>query len=70
MGYLAGFLVTAKQHRLFGGKRVTTSYSGGRVAKKGNDTEGRDEITAMCEHGRPSIPVTAEVRACPVATSP
>ena len=43
MGYLEGFLITARQHRLFGGKRVTTSYSGGRVAKKGNETEGRDE---------------------------
>ena len=35
MGYLDGFLVTLRQHRLFGGNRVTTSYSGGRVAKKG-----------------------------------
>ena len=43
MGYLDGFLVTIRQHRLFGGKRVTTSYSGGRVAKKGKETEGRDE---------------------------
>jgi len=34
MGYLGGFLVTLRQHRLFGGDRVTTSYSGGRVAKK------------------------------------
>ncbi|MEO5723075.1 MAG: NADH-quinone oxidoreductase subunit I [Ilumatobacteraceae bacterium] len=34
MGYLDGFLVTIKQHRLFGGKRVTTSYSGGRVARR------------------------------------
>ena len=40
MGYLDGFLVTLRQHRLFGGKRVTTSYSGGRVAKKGNDDRG------------------------------
>jgi len=54
MGYLEGFLVTARQHRLFGGKRVTTSYSGGRVAKKGKDTEGRDEKTDKPErmHGR------------------
>ena len=54
MGYLDGFLVTVKQHRLFGGKRVTTSYSGGRVAKKGNDTEGHDEKIAKPErlHGR------------------
>jgi NADH-quinone oxidoreductase subunit I len=34
MGYLDGFVVTMRQHRLFGGKRVTTAYSGGRVAKK------------------------------------
>ncbi len=34
MGYFGGFLVTLRQHRLFGGERVTTSYSGGRVAKK------------------------------------
>jgi NADH-quinone oxidoreductase subunit I len=43
MGYFAGFLVTLKQHRLFGGDRVTTSYSGGRISKKGKKTEGRDE---------------------------
>jgi NADH-quinone oxidoreductase subunit I len=54
MGYLDGFLVTLKQHRLFGGKRVTTSYSGGRVAKKGNETEGHDEKIDKPErmHGR------------------
>jgi NADH-quinone oxidoreductase subunit I len=34
MGYLEGFAVTIRQHRLFGGKRVTTSYSGGRYARK------------------------------------
>ena len=34
MGYLEGFLVTLKQHRLFGGDRVTTQYSGGRSARK------------------------------------
>jgi NADH-quinone oxidoreductase subunit I len=34
MGYLGGFLVTLKQHRLMGGQQVTKSYSGGRVAKK------------------------------------
>ncbi len=43
MGYLEGFAVTLKQHRLFGGKRVTTQYSGGRVAKKGKSVEDRDE---------------------------
>ncbi len=30
MGYLEGFGVTLRQHRLFGGKQVTTEYSGGR----------------------------------------
>jgi len=34
MGYLDGFAVTIRQHRLFGGKRVTSNYSGGRVAKR------------------------------------
>jgi NADH-quinone oxidoreductase subunit I len=29
MGYFGGFLVTARQSRLFGGKRLTTEYSGG-----------------------------------------
>ncbi|MCY7299348.1 MAG: NADH-quinone oxidoreductase subunit I [Ilumatobacteraceae bacterium] len=54
MGYLDGFLVTLKQHRVFGGKRVTTSYSGGRIAKKGKATEGRDEKIDKPErlHGR------------------
>jgi NADH-quinone oxidoreductase subunit I len=54
MGYLDGFLVTLKQHRMFGGQRVTTPYSGGRVAKRGKDVEGRDEKIAKPErlHGR------------------
>ena len=30
MGYFEGFVVTMRQHRLFGGARVTTEYSGGR----------------------------------------
>jgi NADH-quinone oxidoreductase subunit I len=34
MGFLGGFGVTLKQHRLFGGKRLTKNYSGGRVVKK------------------------------------
>ena len=42
MGLLGGFLVTMRQHRLFGGKQVTTSYSGGRVVRRkaaaGTDT--------------------------------
>jgi NADH-quinone oxidoreductase subunit I len=54
MGYLDGFLVTLRQHRIFGGERVTTPYSGGRVAKKGKKVEGRDEKIAKPErlHGR------------------
>lgn len=36
MGYLDGFAVTIRQHRLFGGKQVTTQYSGGRTARKKN----------------------------------
>ena len=34
MGYFEGFGVTIRQHRLFGGKRVTTKYSGGRTARR------------------------------------
>ncbi len=41
MGYLEGFGVTLRQHRLFGGKRVTQSYSGGRVARK--KRRGKDQ---------------------------
>ena len=54
MGYLDGFLVTLRQHRVFGGKRVTTSYSGGRVAKQGKPVAGRDEKIDKPErlHGR------------------
>jgi NADH-quinone oxidoreductase subunit I len=54
MGYLKGFLVTAKQHRLFGGSRVTTEYSGGRVAKTKGDDTSRDEKSPKPErlHGR------------------
>ena len=54
MGLLDGFAVTIKQHRIFGGKLVTTPYSGGRVAKKGKDVEGRDEKIPKPErlHGR------------------
>ena len=37
MGYLDGFLVTLRQHRLFGGNQVTQSSSGGRVAKRKTD---------------------------------
>ncbi|CAN5646545.1 hypothetical protein BH10ACT2_BH10ACT2_01840 [soil metagenome] len=54
MGYLDGFLVTLRQHRFLGGKKVTTSYSGGRVFKKGKSVAGRDEKIAKPErlHGR------------------
>ena len=45
MGYLEGFGVTLRQHRLFGGKRLTKNYSGGRMAKK-EEAKGR-------KHGRP-----------------
>lgn len=48
MGYLEGFGVTIRQHRLFGGKRVTMEYSGGRRArKKGSDkrdVEGDEKL--------------------------
>jgi NADH-quinone oxidoreductase subunit I len=37
MGYFEGFLIPLRQHRLFGGKQVTTQYSGGRRAKKRDD---------------------------------
>ena len=46
MGYLDGFAVTIRQHRLFGGKQVTTEYSGGRYARKrgkGNDPTVSDD---------------------------
>ena len=34
MGYLEGFAVTIRQHRLFGGRRVSTQFSGGRTARR------------------------------------
>ena len=58
MGYLDGFLVTIRQHRLFGGKRVTRQYTGGRYArKKGEPSKPdikRDEKAPKPErlHGR------------------
>ena len=58
MGYLEGFLVTMRQHRLFGGKRVTTEYSGGRGAQEGRrkaiPTSPHDAKIAKPErlHGR------------------
>jgi len=41
MGYLEGFGVTLRQHRLFGGKRVTENYSGGRAAKRARRKKGK-----------------------------
>ena len=57
MGYLDGFARHIRQHRLFGGKRVTTEYSGGRRAKrKGSDARDvtHDEKLPRPErlHGR------------------
>ena len=58
MGYLEGFGVTIRQHRLFGGKRVTTEYSGGRYARTADNPHQRefkgDEKTPHPErlHGR------------------
>ena len=40
MGYLEGFGVTLRQHRLFGGKRVTTRVLGGRAAKRQRRRQG------------------------------
>ncbi len=55
MGFMGGFFVVLKQHRLFGGKRVTTNYSGGRVNRK-NPSKGvrQDEKAPKPErlHGR------------------
>jgi NADH-quinone oxidoreductase subunit I len=52
MGYLGGFAVTARQSRMFGGKRVTTEYSGGREAKKGNDSHDEKIPKPERLHGR------------------
>jgi NADH-quinone oxidoreductase subunit I len=58
MGYWQGFGVTLRQHRLFGGKRVTTEYSGGRTAKRrgraGEADVDEDEKSPKPErvHGR------------------
>jgi NADH-quinone oxidoreductase subunit I len=40
MGWWQGFGVTLRQHRLFGGKRLTKNYSGGRAARK-EEAKGR-----------------------------
>src|SRR4026207_28426 len=57
MGYLEGFAVTIRQHRLFGGQPVTTEYSGGRRPKRTGDAARdvqHDEKLARPErlHGR------------------
>src|SRR5215207_9807485 len=48
MGYLEGFGVTLRQHRLFGGKRYTKNYSGGRAARKeqGKHPDGLADVDA------------------------
>ena len=46
MGYLEGFGVTLRQHRLFGGKRYTQRYSGGRMARKAADKDGATGLSA------------------------
>ena len=53
MGYLEGFGVTLRQHRLFGGKRLTTNYSGGRAAEQ--ELKGR-------KHGAPADRLAAARR--------
>ena len=48
MGLLEGFVITARQHRLFGGKRVTNEYSGGRKRDNHDQKEAKPERL----HGR------------------
>ena len=52
MGYLDGFLVTLRQHRLFGGDRLTKNYSGGRPSRKAlrKGKGGPDELAAPDAH--------------------
>ena len=52
MGYLGGFAITARQSRWFGGKRVTTEYSGGREAKRGDATHDTKIPKPERLHGR------------------
>jgi NADH-quinone oxidoreductase subunit I len=53
MGYLGGFAVTARQSRFFGGKRVTTEYSGGRESKAGKGDAHDEKIAKPARlHGR------------------
>ena len=51
MGYLEGFGITMRQHRLFGGERVTTEYSGGRRAKKKSATTLATSTTTRSSRG-------------------
>jgi NADH-quinone oxidoreductase subunit I len=43
MGYLGGFAVTLRQHRIFGGRKVTTEYSGGRYRKGSDSAEAKGD---------------------------
>ena len=43
MGYLEGFGVTIRQHRLFGGRRYTDRYSGGRAVRRAMRKDGDAE---------------------------
>ncbi len=52
MGYLGGFAITARQSRWFGGKRVTTEYSGGREAKRGDASHDTKIPKPERLHGR------------------
>ena len=52
MGYLDGFAVTLRQHRIFGGKRVTGEYSGGREYAKGDDSHDVKSDKPERMHGR------------------
>ena len=70
MGYLEGFGVTIRQHRLFGGKQVTTEYSGGRAARRkgrGSDPDvANDEKIDKPErlHGRTCSQVRGRMEKC------
>ena len=48
MGLLEGFAITMRQHRLFGGKRITNEYSGGRLRNEHDLKEAKPERL----HGR------------------
>ena len=52
MGYFGGFAITARQSRWFGGTRVTTEYSGGREAKRGDDAHDTKSPKPERLHGR------------------